>query len=87
MVTGRVQGVGFRAWVQGQAQSLGLRGWVRNRPDGAVEGLVCGDPPEALDHFRAGLGRGPAGARVDGLDWQPAGGGEEGLTVKFDIRR
>lgn len=43
IVTGTVQGVAFRAWVQGQAQSLGVTGWARNLADGAVEILAQGD--------------------------------------------
>jgi acylphosphatase len=43
-VTGKVQGVYFRAWVFDQAQSLGLSGWVRNLQDGKVEILAQGDP-------------------------------------------
>ena len=43
MVRGRVQGVGFRAWVHHQAELRGLDGWVRNRRDGSVEALFRGD--------------------------------------------
>ena len=43
-IQGRVQGVGYRAWVEYQAAAAGLEGWVRNRRDGSVEALVDGDP-------------------------------------------
>lgn len=42
-VTGRVQGVGFRAFVRKRAQSAGLSGWVRNTEDGSVEAVISGD--------------------------------------------
>ena len=42
-ITGRVQGVFFRAWSREQADQLGVRGWIRNRPDGHVEAHVEGD--------------------------------------------
>jgi acylphosphatase len=41
-ITGRVQGVGYRAWLEGEALAHGLRGWVRNRRDGSVEALLIG---------------------------------------------
>ena len=43
VVTGRVQGVGYRVWAARNAKALGLRGWVRNRRDGAVEALFAGE--------------------------------------------
>ena len=43
-ISGIVQGVGFRAWVEDEARRLGLRGWVRNRSDGNVEAVFCGEP-------------------------------------------
>jgi acylphosphatase len=43
VITGRVHGVGYRAWLVHKARELGLSGWVRNRPDGAVEALIAGD--------------------------------------------
>ena len=46
MVTGRVQGVGFRAWVEREARARRLGGWVRNRADGAVEAVFSGAGPQ-----------------------------------------
>ncbi len=62
-VTGRVQGVFFRASTRIEAQRLGLRGWVRNLPDGRVEALVSGKP-EALAALEHWLAIGPPEARV-----------------------
>lgn len=73
VVTGRVQGVGFRAAIQGKALFLGLRGWVRNRDDGAVEGLVGGDKRSDLEAFREFLRKGPPAALVDGVEWSASG--------------
>jgi acylphosphatase len=71
IVTGRVQGVGFRASAQRKAAALGLRGWVCNRADGAVEGVASGEEG-ALAGFASWLRRGPPGAKVDSLQWDPA---------------
>jgi acylphosphatase len=62
-VTGRVQGVSFRAWTVQAARALGLRGWVRNVGDGAVEGRADGDAA-ALAALHEALRRGPPHARV-----------------------
>jgi acylphosphatase len=62
-VTGRVQGVSYRAWTVHTARALGLRGWVRNVDDGAVEGRADGDPA-ALAALRQALHHGPPHARV-----------------------
>ena len=59
IVSGRVQGVFFRAWTREQAESLGLGGWVRNRPDGTVEVLAQGDP-DKLAQLEGRLHEGPA---------------------------
>ncbi|MEX1011942.1 MAG: acylphosphatase [Balneolaceae bacterium] len=67
LLTGRVQGVGFRYYTQTQARKLGLRGWVRNRSDGRVEVVVQG-PQETLDKFLEQLERGPAAASVTDLE-------------------
>ena len=63
-VSGRVQGVGFRAWTRTQANSLGLTGWVRNRADGSVEVLCEGRRP-LLEQFAALLREGPSLSRVE----------------------
>jgi acylphosphatase len=63
-VTGRVQGVFFRAWTRDQARSLGLGGWVRNCANGSVEAHVEGDETavrQLIDKMRVG----PPSARVD----------------------
>lgn len=66
VISGRVQGVGFRYFTRRAAASLGLLGWVRNLPSGDVEVRVRGPRP-SLQAFRAELERGPSGARVDDL--------------------
>ena len=58
LVEGRVQGVGFRYFVQNKAAALGLIGWVRNLDSGAVEVYAAG-PPKRLDEFAASLHAGP----------------------------
>lgn len=67
-VTGRVQGVWFRAWTQQTAQGLGLSGWVRNEPDGSVSGQAQAgsavDGEAALARLRELLADGPPSARV-----------------------
>lgn len=74
-VTGRVQGVGFRAWTEREARRLGLTGWVRNEPDGAVTAFLAG-PPEAVATMLEHLHHGPRGARVSGVETLPPGNGE-----------
>lgn len=70
-VTGRVQGVSFRAWTQGRARALGLDGWVRNESDGSVTALIGGDA-EAVAEMVAALHQGPRWASVEMVDVQPA---------------
>jgi acylphosphatase len=67
LVSGRVQGVGFRYFAQEAAIVEGLAGWVRNLPSGAVEVLAEGDA-EALERFARKLARGPSMARVDNVE-------------------
>ena len=63
-VTGRVQGVFFRAWAKEEAEALGVAGWVRNCPDGRVEAHVEGEA-EAVEQMIERLRRGPPAARVE----------------------
>ena len=69
-VYGRVQGVGFRFFVQAQARRLGLRGWVRNDYDGSVE-LSCEGGNSSVERFLKQLKKGPPGARVDRVESSP----------------
>jgi acylphosphatase len=71
-IRGRVQGVGYRYWVEQQARARGLEGWVRNRRDGSVEALFAG-PPDVVSGMIALCRRGPASARVNALEEEPAG--------------
>ncbi|HEV7997032.1 MAG TPA: acylphosphatase [Stellaceae bacterium] len=66
-VSGRVQGVGYRAWAIEAAKSLGLRGWVRNRSDGSVELLATG-PTESVAAMVEACWYGPPAARVDRVE-------------------
>jgi acylphosphatase len=64
LVKGRVQGVGFRWFVQHEAAEIGLRGWVRNTTDGHVEIVAAGESGE-LDELRSAIRKGSRGSRVD----------------------
>ncbi|GGC59375.1 acylphosphatase [Siccirubricoccus deserti] len=66
-IEGRVQGVGYRAWMLREASRLGLSGWVRNRADGSVEALVAGPEP-AVQALLTACRRGPVLARVDRIE-------------------
>ena len=82
-VTGRVQGVGFRAWTQDEAQRLGLDGGVRNEPDGSVTALIAG-PPSVVSAFIDRLHVGPPGSRVTRVGTRPA---TDDVTPGFRITR
>jgi acylphosphatase len=71
-IRGRVQGVGFRYWVEEQAMARDLEGWVRNRRDGSVEALFAG-PADVVSEMIASSRRGPPSARVDAVREEPAG--------------
>jgi acylphosphatase len=67
VVRGRVQGVGFRWFVEREAHILGVAGWVRNNADGSVEVLAMGTR-EQLMGLRSRLREGPRAARVDAVE-------------------
>ena len=62
MVSGRVQGVGYRVWTEKQAKRLGLKGWVRNRRDGRVEICLMGSP-QAIAELETLAAKGPSLAK------------------------
>jgi acylphosphatase len=67
LVSGRVQGVGFRYFTQAAAARAGVAGWVRNLPDGRVEAAAEGEAA-AIEAFEHQLRQGPPGSRVDRVD-------------------
>ena len=71
-IRGRVQGVGFRAFVEHTALQRGIEGWVRNRRDGSVEAVLAG-PADKVAEMIAAVRRGPSAARVEMLEEFPAG--------------
>ena len=82
-ITGRVQGVFFRAWAQGQARELGISGWIRNCADGSVEAHLVGEE-DAVRRMIERMRLGPANANVDELqveelEAEPASG-------RFEVR-
>jgi acylphosphatase len=72
---GRVQGVGYRAFVEDEAMERGIEGWVRNRRDGTVEALFAGDA-KAVEATIAACRKGPPGARVEGVEMRDGGADE-----------
>ena len=66
VIRGRVQGVGYRAWVADEAASRNLEGWVRNARDGSVEALFAG-PVDIVAAMIAACRQGPSMARVDAV--------------------
>jgi acylphosphatase len=83
VISGRVQGVGFRWFTQDAASREGVTGWVRNLPDGRVEALVEGDA-EAVIRVERALRSGPRGARVDDVNVDVE---EPGGYRRFTIER
>lgn len=67
IISGRVQGVGFRYFTGLLAEREAVHGWVRNTPDGRVEIAVEGEDG-SIDRFERGIRQGPAGARVDHVE-------------------
>ena len=67
VIAGRVQGVGFRYFVEGAAAREGVHGWVRNLPDGRVEAHIEGDA-DAVERVEAALRRRPSASSEDDLE-------------------
>lgn len=84
LVSGRVQGVGFRWFVAGEARALGLSGHVRNLPDGRVEAEAAG-AAAGVDALIAACRRGPPASRVEAVEVTEIPGGPGADT--FEIRR
>ena len=82
-ITGRVQRVGYRAWTAREAAARGLGGWVRNQGDGSVEAVFAG-PAEAVEAMLAACRRGPAWARVDGVEVSAT---QDPGPAGFEVRR
>jgi acylphosphatase len=78
MIRGRVQGVGYRAWVEYQATASGLEGWVRNRRDDSVEALFAGSP-KLVAEMVALCRHGPPSARIDSVTSETASADELNL--------
>jgi len=81
IITGRVQGVGYRAWTEDEALARGLLGFVRNRRDGSVEAQFEG-PADAVAAMLAACRQGPRHARVAAIeDVEPLATEAEGFAV------
>jgi len=83
LVSGMVQGVGFRWFVARHARALGLTGYARNLPDGSVEVVVSG-PNEALPEFERLLRAGPASAQVEHVE-RSSGPASLPAAKSFDV--
>jgi acylphosphatase len=83
LVSGVVQGVGFRYYTQLRASELGLSGWVQNLADGRVEVWVEGQPA-VVEEMLEWLHRGPPGARVSGCEAREV---RPGGLERFEVRR
>jgi acylphosphatase len=84
VVRGRVQGVGYRAFVEREALSLGLEGWVRNCRDGTVEALFVGEA-EIVETVVETCRRGPYAARVDQIDQRDGSAADVRLRRPGDV--
>lgn len=79
LVSGRVQGVGYRWFAQRAAERLALVGYAANLPDGRVEVVAEGEP-HALEEFAKALARGPSAAHVTGVVSEPVQGTQSFTT-------
>ena len=85
-ISGRVQGVGFRAFVADEAEARRLEGWVRNRADRSVEAVLAGED-KIVDEMVETCRGGPLGAKVDRLETEEAGESELTGRAGFAILR
>ena len=83
LISGRVQGVGFRLLGEARASAEGVHGWVRNLADGRVEALLEGDAT-AVERVESAVWRGPSGASVDDVEVEPTA--PSGRAMGFSIR-
>jgi acylphosphatase len=79
VISGLVQGVGYRAWTERMALTDGLEGWVRNRRDGSVEAVFAG-PADTVAAAIAACRQGPRNAQVERIDEREAGSEDLALT-------
>lgn len=84
LISGRVQGVFFRAHTRDEARALGLKGWVRNLPDGRVAAVFEGERTK-IDRMLAWCHQGPPYAAVDEVlvNWQPYQGDLEDFRIAY----
>ena len=83
VISGRVQGVGFRFFAERAAREAGVKGWVRNAHDGSVETLVEGEE-EAVARYLDRIRKGPVGSRVTGVSVEEI---DPRHSVSFEITR
>ena len=85
LITGFVQGVGYRQFVKRQARRLDLTGWVRNLPDGSVEAIVSG-PKEKIEELIKHCRKGPFLSEVHNvtISWDETGEEFEGFTIRLE---
>ena len=84
LITGRVQGVWYRANTQKKAKALDLKGWVKNLPNGQVEAIFEGEK-EKIDQIIEWCKKGPSFARVDGvkIEWETPVGKFNTFTITY----
>ncbi len=84
-VRGRVQGVGFRYFVERRAREMGVSGWVRNLGDGSRVEVYVEGPRQTLERLLEDLHRGPRSAAVEEVEarWSEAKGEVQGFGIRF----
>lgn len=85
IITGFVQGVGYRKFVRHQARNLGLTGWVRNIPSGEVEALIVGDET-TINKLLKSCKKGPFLSQVDNMhvEWEEIGEKFDEFVIRHD---